>query len=120
MITSVIGPGLGYSPSSNPGLFYNNDIPGWENRTRNSHWAPSSPSSSASPPYHPTLLTSTSSPSTLDLFFSTLQQRHLLASSIINFEFATGLSDCQRELGYQIQQGIGGIGEKGKGVWLFG
>ncbi|THV04263.1 hypothetical protein K435DRAFT_851084 [Dendrothele bispora CBS 962.96] len=69
-----------------------------------SRWASSSPSSSTSPPYHSPPLTSASSPSTLDLFFSALQQRHLLASSIINFEFATGCSDCKRELGYRIQR----------------
>ncbi|THU87314.1 hypothetical protein K435DRAFT_778542, partial [Dendrothele bispora CBS 962.96] len=68
-----------------------------------SRWASSS-SFSTSFPHHPTPSTLASSPSALNLFFSTLQQRHLLASSVISLDFSTGCLDCKRELGYWIQQ----------------
>ncbi|THV02102.1 hypothetical protein K435DRAFT_853073 [Dendrothele bispora CBS 962.96] len=123
MITSVIGPGFGYSPSSNSSLSPTTTTSpagrmGFAGTSLNvggasgtlaglggpsSRWASFSPSTELSP-YHPTPPTSTSSPSTLNLFFSTLQQRHLLSNSIINFESASGCSDCKRELGYWIQQ----------------
>ncbi|THV04272.1 hypothetical protein K435DRAFT_962000, partial [Dendrothele bispora CBS 962.96] len=124
MITSVIGPGFGYSPSSNSGPFHTTITTtgrmGFVSTSYNvggasgtlaglggpsSRWASSSLSHTSSP-YHPTPLTSASSPSTLNLFFSTLQQRHLLASSlsVINLDFSTGCSDCKRELGCWIQQ----------------
>ncbi|THU82873.1 hypothetical protein K435DRAFT_784454 [Dendrothele bispora CBS 962.96] len=121
MITSVIGPGFGYLPSSNFGPSHmtmaTTGRMGFASAIYNvggasgtlaglggpsSRWASSSPSTSSA--YHPTPPTSASSPSTLNLFFSALQQRHLLASSVINFESASGCSDCKRELGYWIQQ----------------
>ncbi|THV04273.1 hypothetical protein K435DRAFT_714731 [Dendrothele bispora CBS 962.96] len=121
-ITSVIGPGFGYSPSSSSGPSPTTTTTGGRMGSANtsynfggasgtlaglggpsSRWASSSLSSTSSL-HHPTPLTSASSPSTLNLFFSTLQQRHLLASSVINFESASGCSDCKRELGYWIQQ----------------
>ncbi|THU77416.1 hypothetical protein K435DRAFT_973984 [Dendrothele bispora CBS 962.96] len=120
VITSVIGPGFGYSPSSNSSPSSATTISpagrmGFASTSYNvggasgtlaglggpsSRWASSSLSFSSSL-YHPTPPTSAS---TLNLFFSTLQQRHLLASSVINFESASGCSDCKRELGYWIQQ----------------
>ncbi|THV04270.1 hypothetical protein K435DRAFT_714730 [Dendrothele bispora CBS 962.96] len=123
MITSVIGPRFGYSPSLNSGpspttttspagrmgLASTSFHVGGASGTLaglggpSSRWASFSLSSTSSP-YHPTPPTSASSPSTLNLFFSTLQQRHLLASSVINFESASGCSGCKRELGYWIQQ----------------
>ncbi|THU82904.1 hypothetical protein K435DRAFT_871850 [Dendrothele bispora CBS 962.96] len=101
MITSVIGPGFGYSPSSNSGSSPTTSPAGrmglgstgcTVSVVPSSRWASSLPSSSTLPPYHPTPLTLASSPSTLNLFSSTLPQRHLLASSIINFKFFTGKS----------------------------
>ncbi|THU79278.1 hypothetical protein K435DRAFT_30014 [Dendrothele bispora CBS 962.96] len=123
MNTSVIGPGFGYSPSSNSSPSPATTISpagrmGFASTSFNvggaggtlaglggpsSRWASSSLSSTSSP-YHPTPPPSASSPSTLNLFFSTLQQRHLLTSSVISLDSSTGCSDCKRELGYWIQQ----------------